>query len=95
MTIPRDVQRDKLKHKDEKQRSSCPGMVKKLQKPPIIDSHGCRKSDQANRIEERNKACSVGLGGGEEIEAKGGGKGGWEPVKRNRQGWSVAGTNIA
>jgi hypothetical protein len=35
--FPRDVQRVKLKQKEEQQRSSGAGIVKKLRKVPLID----------------------------------------------------------
>jgi hypothetical protein len=48
-----------------------------------------------NSIEERNKACGDRLGGGKQIKTKGVGKGGWQTVKSDRQGRSVAWAGIA
>lgn len=71
--------------------------------PPSGEQIGSRPIDirQHNRpassdgIEERRKASSHGLRGGEQIKAKRASKGGREAVERNDQPGSVEWTGIA
>ena len=61
----------------------------------MIDMNQFRKAAGSDGIEEGNKACGDRLGGGEQIKAKGVGKGGWQTVEGNRQGGSVRWTGVA
>jgi hypothetical protein len=57
--LPRDVQRVKLKQKEEQQNSSGAGMVKKLRKVLIIDMRRYSKSDRIKLSRRRERMQQV------------------------------------
>jgi transcriptional regulator with XRE-family HTH domain len=57
--LPRDVQRVKLKQKEEQQRSSGAGIVKKQRKVPLIDMRQYRKRPGQIVLKERTGAASA------------------------------------
>ncbi len=61
----------------------------------MIDRYQHRKAAKLDDIEKRNKACGERLGGGEQIKAKGVGKGGWETMERDGKPGSVRRTGVA
>ncbi len=61
----------------------------------MIDTSQFRKVAQLDGIEERNQACGDRLGSGEQIKAKGAGKGGRQTVEGDSQGGSVRWTGVA
>jgi hypothetical protein len=58
-SVPRDVQRVKLKQKEEQQNSSGAGMVKKLRKVLLIDMRRYSKSDRIKLSRRRERMQQV------------------------------------
>jgi hypothetical protein len=61
----------------------------------MIDKNQFRKAARKEQHRGKNRACGEQLGSGEQIKAKGVGKGGWQTVESDRQGGSIRWTGIA
>jgi hypothetical protein len=61
----------------------------------MIEIHRYRRASRSDSAEGRNKVGGEQLSGGEQIKAKGVGKGGWETMKRDGKLGSVNWTGVA
>jgi hypothetical protein len=88
---PRVVQRAKLKQMKGQRTIFDLASEQKLRRAPIIEPEQCKKSvgEDLRRGKKQSVWRSVRLGGGKQIKAKGGGKGGWQPVKCDDKSGSV------